>query len=156
MVTDAKIKAMVKRCVKHLMKKKSELNLPKNASETALKCLTVYNRKNGRSWAGDRMIKINAKCWQFGNKQWEEYDRLGKTPVIGDIKVTDDDDILMCLVSHEVAHFIQFTYTHTFPQYLLNKAKKDKAHGECFQTIYRYLRGDLVNPTIKAKYQSTQ
>lgn len=150
-VTEAKVKAMVKRCVKHLMKKKYELNLPKNAADNALACLKVYARKDGRSWAGLNTIKINIKNWQFGNKTFEEYDRVAKTPVIGNIKVNDDEDILMCLVAHEVAHFIQFTYYNWFPLYMKNKQDRDRGHGECFQTIYRYLRGDLVNPIIEAK-----
>jgi len=150
-ITEAKVRAAVKRCMKHLMKKKYELNLPKSATENALKRLEVYTRRDGRSWAGHNMIKINTTCWQFGNKSWSEYDRLTKTPVIGGIEVTDDEDILMCLVAHEISHFVQFTYRNWFPEYLKKKQDKDRGHGECFQTIYRYLRSDLVNPAIESK-----
>ena len=152
MITEAKVASMVKRCVKHLMKKKYELNLPKSAPDTALRCLKVYTRKDGRSWAGDCLLKINTKCWQFGNKKWSEYSRIAKQHEIGNIQVNDDEDILMCLVAHEVSHFIQYTYTNRFPEYMQRKQDKDRGHGECFQTIYRYLRQDLVNPMIENKF----
>ena len=152
-ITEAKVQAMVKRCVKHLMKKKYELNLPKSATENALKQLKVYTRVNGRSWAGHNMLKINTTCWQFGNKTWSEYSRYEKNPVIGNIAVSDDEDILMCLVAHEVSHFIQYTYRNWFPTYLKEKRDNDRGHGPCFQTIYRYLRADLVNPTIQKKLE---
>ena len=38
-----------------------------------------------------------------------------------------------------------------WPEYLARKHDKDKGHGECFQTIYRYLREGLVNPMIESK-----
>jgi hypothetical protein len=150
-ITEAKVRAAVKRCMKHLMKKQYELNLPKSAPENALRCLKVYTRTDGRSWAGHNLLKINTKCWQFGTKEWSEYNRVAKTPVIGNIQVVDDEDILMCLVAHEISHFVQFTYRNWFPEYLKKKQKKDRGHGECFQTIYRYLRADLVNPMIESK-----
>jgi len=41
------------------------------------------------------------------------------------------------------------------PKYMAEKSYSDKGHGECFQTIYRYLREGLVNPSIKAKMEYT-
>jgi len=145
------VEEMVKLCVRHLRKKKYELDLPKSAVNNAVKRLKVYARRNGRSWAGHNMIKINALCWQFGNSVWSEYSRFNDDPVIGRIEVSDNKDILLCLVAHEVSHFIQFTYYNWFPEYLKKKQDKDRGHGECFQTIYRYLRADLVNPIINEK-----
>ena len=150
-ITEAKVQAMIKRCVKHLMKKKYELNLPKNTVDNALNSLNVYTRMNGRSSAGLNIININTTCWQFGMKTWSEYSRYKKNPVIGNIEVNDDEDILMCLVAHEVSHFIQYTYRNWFPTYMKEKKSRDRGHGECFQTIYRYLRQDLVNPIIESK-----
>jgi len=148
------VEDMVKLCVRHLRKKKYELNLPKSAVDNAVKCLKVYARRNGRSWAGHNMIKINVLCWQFGNSEWSEYSRFNMDPVIGRITVTDNRDILLCLVAHEVSHFIQFTYYNWFPEYMKRKQDKDRGHGECFRTIYRYLRSDLVNPIINQKQEA--
>jgi hypothetical protein len=147
------VEEMVKLCVRHLRKKKYELNLPKSAVNNAVKRLSIYKRRNGRSWAGHNMLKINVLCWQFDNSAWTEYKRFNDDPVIGRIEVTDNKDILLCLIAHEVSHFIQYTYANWFPEYLKKKQNKDRGHGECFQTIYRYLRADLVNPIINEKRQ---
>lgn len=152
-ITEAKVKAVVKKCMTHLRKKKYELNLPAEATAHAIKCLNVYKRANGTSSAGFHHIKINTSCWQFGNKKWVEYKSFTNSPVIGEIDVMDDEDILLCLVAHEVSHFVQYTYRKTFPSYLQQKKETDRGHGECFKTIYRYLRQDLVNPTIKSKLE---
>src|SRR6056300_1746697 len=93
------VEEMVKLCVRHLRKKKYELDLPKSAVNNAVKRLKVYARRNGRSWAGHNMIKINALCWQFGNSVWSEYSRFNDDPVIGQIEVSDNKDILLCLVA---------------------------------------------------------
>src|SRR5210317_1452901 len=121
------VEDMVKICVRHLRKKKYELNLPKSAVDNAVKRLKVYARRNGRSWAGQNMIKINVLCWQFGNSTWGEYERFNNDPVIGRIDVNDNRDILLCLVAHEVSHYVQYTFRNWFPEYL----KKDyrKPHG---------------------------
>ena len=150
------VEDMVKLCVRHLRKKKYELNLPKSAINNAVNRLHVYKRRNGRSWAGHNKLAINVLCWQFGRSVWSEYKRFNDDPVIGRIEVTDNKDILLCLVAHEVSHFIQYTYTNWFPPYLVNKQKKDRGHGECFQTIYRYLRADLVNPIINEKREKKE
>ena len=148
-ITEAKVQAAVKRCMKHLMKKQYELNLPKSAVDDALSHLRVYTRKNGTSRAGQCIIMINTSCWQFDNKEWSEYSAFNKDPVIGRIDVTDNEDILLCLVAHELSHYVQYTFRNWFPEYL----KKDyrKPHGATFQKLYRYLRRDLVNPTIESK-----
>lgn len=148
-ITEAKVRAAVKRCMKHLMKKQYELNLPKSAVEDAISHLRVYKRKDGTSRAGQCMIMINTSCWQFGNKSWSEYKSFVNDPVIGRINVMDDEDILLCLVAHEVSHYVQYTFRNWFPEYL----KKDyrKPHGPTFQKLYRYLRRDMVNPMIESK-----
>ena len=143
------VEDMVKLCIRHLRKKKYELDLPKSAIDDAIKHLHVYKRKNGTSNAGFRCININVLNWQFGNKAWNEYNSFNDDPVIGRIEVNDNKDILLCLVAHEVSHYVQYTFRNWFPEYL----KKDyrKPHGRTFQKIYRYLRADLVNPMIESK-----
>ena len=143
------VEKMVKQCIKHLRKKKYELNIPKSALEDCIIDLNVYKRKNGRSNAGFRCININVLCWQFHNKVWTEYKSFDDDPVIGKIEVNDNSDILLCLVAHEVSHYVQYTYRNWFPEYL--KKEYRKPHGKTFQKIYRYLRADLVNPTIESK-----
>lgn len=143
------VEKMVKQCIRHLRKKKYELNIPKSALEDCILDLNVYKRKRGLSSAGFREININVNCWQFNNNGWCEYKAFHDDPVIGYIEVNDNLDILLCLVAHEVSHYVQYTYRNWFPEYL----KKDyrKPHGRTFQKIYRYLRADLVNPTIEAR-----
>jgi len=148
-ITEAKVRAAVKRCMKHLMKKQYELNLPKSAVDDALRHLRVYKRKDGTSNAGMCCININTTCWQFGNKSWSEYKAFINDPVIGRINVIDDEDILLCLVAHEVSHYVQYTFRNWFPEYL--KKTYRKPHGPTFQKLYRYLRRDMVNPMIESK-----
>ena len=151
MITEKDVIDTVKLCMKELRKKKYELNLTPQDTKNALTYLKIYNRTNGRSYGGFRILKINLKCWQFGNKRWTEYKRFNDNKVIGAIDVTDDYDILLCLVAHEVSHLVQYTCRNKMPIYLYKKARADNGHGECFQTIYRYLREGLVNPTIELK-----
>ena len=151
MIREKDVIDTVKLCMKHLRRKEYELNLTPKDTDKALRYLKVYNRTNGRSYAGFCMLKINLKCWQFGNKRWVEYKRFNDNKVIGAIDVTDDHDILLLLVAHEVSHFVQYTCTMNMPLYLRKKLNKDRGHGEGFQTIYRYLRQGLVNPHIESK-----
>lgn len=151
MVTEKDVIAAVKLCMKHLRKKEYELNLTPKHSAMALKYLTTYRRKNGRSWAGFCKLHINLECWQFGNKRWTEYKRFNNDKVIGAIDVTDDQDILLLLVAHEVSHFVQYTCKGPMPDFVKRKLMGDRGHGEGFQYLYRNLRRDLVNPIIESK-----
>jgi len=145
------IEEMVKMCMRQLKKKEYEMKLTAQDVHNAVKHLNVYRRQNGRSHAGYRNISINAACWQFGNKKWVEYKSFTKDKCIGQIEVSDNNDILLCLVAHEVSHYVQYTHSSKMPQYLRNKKSNDRGHGDCFKTIYRYLRRDLVNPIIEAR-----
>ncbi len=151
MVTEQDVIKMVKLCMKHLRKKQYELNLSPKHSEMALRYLKTYNRTRGRSWGGFCILSINLKCWQFGNKRWTEYKRFNKDKVIGQIDVTDDQDILLLLVAHEVSHFVQYTCTGVMPEKFKKRFREDRGHGEGFQYLYRILRRDLVNPMIESK-----
>ena len=143
-----KVQKLVKLCVKHLKKKQYELDLPKNAIENALNVLVVKNIKDVPSRAGANMIRINIGYWQMGNPTATEYKAFNDDPTIGQIDITDDDDHLLVMVAHEVAHHIQYRYCPNVARYRNNYRKP---HGECFQAIYRYLRRDLVNPMIEAR-----
>jgi hypothetical protein len=145
------VEQMVKICMRHLKKKEYEMKLTTQDVHNAVKHLNVYRRRNGRSSAGYRNININVDCWQFGNKVWTEYKSFKKDPIIGEIKVNDKLDTLLCLVAHEVSHYVQYTHGSKMPQHLRSRKSNDRGHGDCFKTIYRYLRRDLVNPTIEAR-----
>lgn len=151
MVTEKDVIKAVKLCMKELRKKKYEMNLTVEDSRKALHYLKTYRRVNGRSWGGFCKISINLECWQFGNKRWKEYKRFNKDKVIGQIDVTDDYDILLLLVAHEVSHFVQYTCKGNMPEWMRKKFRNDRGHGEGFQYIYRNLRRELVNPMIEAK-----
>lgn len=149
MVTETQVKTAIKKCMRHLRKKNYEMKLTPEDTKRILSDLKVYKRENGRSSAGRSSIKICTTCWQFGNKRWTEYKSFNKHPAIGAIEVNDDEDILMCLVAHEVAHYVQYTFITKMPQFLRNK--DTSPHGERFKMIYEWLRRDLVNPTIQEK-----
>jgi hypothetical protein len=143
-----KVERMVRRCIRHLRKKEYELNLPQCAADDAIRCLEVKKIAGTPSRAGAYLIRINLGYWQFGNSYHTEYKAYNADPTIGAIQVEDDDDHLMIMVAHEVAHHIQYRYGHRINRFRYNYRKP---HGDCFRQIYRYLRKDLVNPGIKKK-----
>jgi len=149
----AQVKRLIKMCIRHLKKKQYELDLPKNAADIALDVLEVKKRINTPSRAGADLIRINLEYWQMDNPVATEYAAFNDDPVIGKIDVTDRDDQLLVMVAHEVAHHIQYRYCPNVARF---KANYRKPHGDCFKTIYRYLRRDLVNPMIEARMKEIQ
>ena len=141
------IKEYVTLCMKHLRKKKYELGLNASATKRILSDLKFAHGPKARGYGGFESISIPTNYWQYGNTVFQEYKRLSKDKVIGNIKVKDDKDILLIIVAHEVSHYVQYTFN--LPKHL--RKKKNLPHGEVFQTIYRYLRRDLVNPTINGE-----
>jgi len=144
---------MTLRMIRHLAKREYELNIPYTRVRDRIKSkkhplIKVISRKGSTNSAGHMGFTYNTKYWQFDNDKHIEYDRFKSDPVIGNIHVTDNEDHLMVICAHEVAHFIQFTYARKLKRF---RDTYQKPHGKCFQTLYRYLRRDLVNPTIKAK-----
>lgn len=117
------------------------------AYSIALECLQIKPVK--RSKAGKDRIIISNKCWQFGNEYWKEYNAFNNDPVIGRIKVSSHKDSLLCLVSHELSHHVQYRYLPHMEKY---KGQWRKPHGEGFKAIYRCLRQYYVNPKIKEGY----
>lgn len=147
-----KVERMVHKCLRLLARKDYYLGFDYTAAKKhASYCLRVFRRTNGRSNAGANNISINMSCWQFGNNAWKEYARLNNDPTIGSIRVGSDDDILMILVAHEVAHYVQRRYVPSLRTARHVRALDDKPHGERFKYVYRILRRDLVNPAINEK-----
>lgn len=143
-----KVERMVRKCMRHLKKKEYELDLPNGCIDKAVKCLEVKKIPMSPSRAGYHVIRINLGYWQFGNSYHTEYSAFKDDPTIGKIEVVDDDDHLLIMVAHEVAHHVQYRYA---PRVKRFRGLWEKPHGECFKWIYRYLRRDLVNPIVNEK-----
>jgi hypothetical protein len=138
------IESYAKKCMKLLMKKEYELDIPRDAQHRIP--ITIRKRKNSPSRGGPSGIDINLGYWQIGNQFHTEYKAFNDDKTIGKIEcggVTENH--LMVTVAHEIAHYVQYRYAHRVPRF---KGKWQKPHGEAFRTIYRYLRQDLVNGSI--------
>jgi len=145
-------KKYIRDMVRLLSKKEYELNLPKNAKDTALKVLKFVHNPNHRSRAGAHVIKINLGAWwHYGRPEFVEYSFFSKDPVIGTIKTHSEWDELLVLAAHELAHHIQHRYAKYLPRY---RSINDRGHGDIFKSIYRYLRRDFVNKKINTDYTS--
>lgn len=142
---------MTLKMIRHLAKKEYELDIPYAKVRDKLrrhKMIKLISRNRSTNSAGAIGFTYNKKYWQFDNDLHSEYKAYEKDPVIGDIAVNDNEDHLMIICAHEAAHYIQYTWARKQKRF---RGKWEKPHGKCFQTLYRYLRRDLVNPTIKAK-----
>ena len=134
----------------------SHLWVTKKMSQTyvtkkLMKDTIFYQRSNGRSKAG-RYIHL---CYgdMFNSKTyWHEYGHINKDPVIGYTKINDNEDMILCLVAHELAHYIEKTYTSCLPDYLKREVNT-LPHGKRWQGLYRIMRYNVVNPFIQQKAQ---
>jgi len=150
-VTRKRVASVVRRCIRHLMKKKYALNLPAGAAERGVQSIKISYSKAGTCYAGRDIISINSNFDLFGKPRFVEYSSFAKDPIIGDISVVDDKDMLWLVVAHEVAHFVQFTFADRFPPNRWKPREITKSHGKCWKALYRILRKDLVNPKIRAR-----
>jgi len=145
-VTTKEVKDMIRLCMKHLSKKEYELRINKKTIQYALDILKVCHAKaNGATHGGRNSIKINLAYWQFkkGIQTFVEYKAFNKDKHIGEIQTYNYHQSLLLVVAHEVAHHVQEKQCSLIPRY---RNTYQKAHGLCFQDIYRTLRKDLVNP----------
>ena len=146
------IKKMVRKCIRLLHKKEYELNLPKDATDIALKRLSIVDKNvNGATYASCNIIQINLSYWQHckGYPHYEgEYKSYDADPIIGGVTVNSLEEALWVTVAHEVSHYIQDRYCPRIKRF---KHTYSKPHGDCFKAIYRYLRRDLVNPILKGE-----
>ena len=141
---------MVRRCMNHLKKKEYELNITQARVDEAVRVTRVVNKDyaNGATYAGKHVIQINTAYWQHGEKNQIEYKAFNSDPVIGQVNDVTEEEQFMLTVAHEVSHHVQYTVCRSIPRY---KSTFRKAHGKCFQSVYRYLRRDLVNPIIEKR-----
>jgi hypothetical protein len=149
-VTTKEVEGMVRLCMKHLSKKEYELRIGKETIQYALDILKVCHVKaEGATHGGSKSIKINLAHWQFqkGIQTCREYKAFNKDKHIGEIQTYNYHQSLLLVVSHEVAHHVQHKQGSSIPRY---RNTWQKAHGLCFQDIYRMLRKDLINPMCTA------
>lgn len=143
--TQVKIEKMILKCMRLLRKKEYELNITTEDVRKSIKYLKVTNAT--RSCAGAHEINIGLKSWSLspGRKDFREYDAYAADKEIGSRSIKSVDEALFLIVAHEVSHFVQYRYCPKVKRFQYNYLKP---HGDCFKTIYRYLRKDLVNPEI--------
>ena len=140
------IKQMVRACMNHLKKKEYELFINKNHVDNAVK-VTNFSNNCWRSRAGENRISINIGGYKYskGFHKAIEYDAYRKDPIIGERNVSCWQDHVFIVVAHEVSHHVQRTVCRSIPRY---KETHRKSHGKCFQSVYRYLRRDFINPIL--------
>jgi len=152
-----KVERMVRKCMNVLKKKEYELDLTKAHVDRAVKLTKVVDRKWSMSGnrAGANSININLSYWQY-RKDWDnkdkqfnkiEYANYSKDKVIGSRPVKNMEEALWISVAHEVAHHVQYAQCPRIKRFRKNYRKP---HGDCFKTIYRYLRKDFINPMLDA------
>lgn len=145
--------------------------LTKAQKAKALKVLEVKkpNRDSSNcSKAGRNRILINLSYWQIKNVEagkvtgfrpitretkdghvwWREYKSFDNDPRCGGmfVKNGDVDHGNLIQVTHEMAHYVQFTLWHS------DKSRwryMRQPHGEGFKQIYRILRDRFVNDPEK-------
>lgn len=149
--------------------------LTKAQKAKALKVLEVKkpNRDSSNcSKAGRNRILINLSYWQVKNVEagkvtgfrpitsqtkdghvyWREYKSFDNDPRCGGmfVKNGDVDHGNLIQVTHELAHYVQFTLWHS------DKSRwryMRQPHGEGFKQIYRILRDRFVNnPREREKF----
>ena len=146
-----KVERMVRKCMNVLKKKEYELDLKKSDVDRAVKVTRLVDKEwcNGATYGGRNVIQINLSYWQHSDKPHyeREYKAYDADKVIGGRQVNDMDESLWMTVAHEVAHHIQRAYCPRIKRFAKNHRKP---HGDCFKTIYRYLRKDFINPMLDA------
>jgi hypothetical protein len=141
--------------------------LTKAQKAKALKVLEVKkpNRDSSNcSKAGRNRILINLSYWQIKNVEagvvkgfrpitsqtkdghvyWREYKSFDNDPRCGGmfVKNGDVDHGNLIQVTHEMAHYVQYTLWHSDKS---RWAHMRQPHGEGFKQIYRILRDRFVN-----------
>lgn len=153
--TDAKnlVAKLTKQCLREMSKKKYEItrytyvNCPNITYKEMLKDINIHVKKRGqRSYGSKEGISIDVSEYLKGDTHMYEYDAYKDNPIIGEFDA-DPETVLLGVVAHEVAHFIQHRYG---PATRHLKNNFSKPHGEGFQWIYLQLRKEIVNPRIEA------
>lgn len=144
------VKHFVNLCLKEISKAEHEIMLgSKRATLTALRNFNIdIKAKSQRSYGGAARISIDVMNLRKGKTFLHEYKAYADDPVIGAVETFDPELVLLGVVAHEIAHYIQHR-TGVYTSWLKRTYKKP--HGEGFQAIYRILRSRVVNPLIEAR-----
>lgn len=146
-----KVERMVRKCMNVLKKKEYELDLTKADVDRAVRVTRLVDKGwcNGATYGGRNVIQINLSYWQHSDKPHyeREYKAYDSDKVIGGRQVRNLEESLWMTVAHEVAHHVQYAQCPRIKRFRKNYRKP---HGDCFKTIYRYLRKDFINPMLDA------
>jgi len=147
------IKKMVRKCMNHLKKKEYELNITTADVDKAVDVTRIVNKsanatyvKAGRNNTVSAM-QFNLSYYQHIDEEHyqREYKNFDSDPQIGGRKCLNLNHAFLMTVSHEVSHLVQRIKAPKIKRFAKTHSK---SHGDCFKSIYRYLRRDLVNPII--------
>ena len=147
------IKKMVRKCMNHLKKKEYELNITTSDVDKAVAVTRIVNKsanatyvKHGRNNTVSAM-QFNLSYYQHIDEEHyqREYKSYDNDPQIGGRKCLNLNHAYLITVSHEVSHLVQRIQAPKIKRFAKTHSK---SHGDCFKSIYRYLRRDLVNPII--------
>jgi hypothetical protein len=129
---------MAARCMKELSKR--EYEMPRFNRKVTVK--TKY--RDQRSYGGAEGISIDVSCLRKQRTFHREYDAYADCKLIGSYNCDDPKMVLLGIVAHEVAHHVQYRYAKS------TRFKKTwrKPHGDCFRTLYRYLRVKFINEHV--------
>lgn len=129
---------MAAKCMRELSKKQYEL--------PRFNCkLTVKTKHRGqRSYGGGEGISIDVSCLRKRESFLREYDAYAKCGVIGSYNCESPEMVLFGIVAHEIAHHVQYRYAKN----TRFRETWRKPHGECFRTLYRYLRIKFINEHV--------
>mgnify|MGYP003658355787 CR=1 FL=1 len=146
-----------KLCIREMAKKEYELRRrgigsriePVTVIDLQACCRVRVKYRGQRSYGSFYGIKIDIKPLRNACGAFYEYNAYNDDPVIGGseacgLTYTPKGHLLMT-VAHEVSHYLQHQCgPHT--RWLRDTYRKPHGHG--FQSIYRKLRSQVVNPTM--------
>jgi hypothetical protein len=133
-----------KMCLREMAKKEHEIDW---SYQQLLNGITVKIKNRGQcSYGGINSITIDVCYIRRNSTELTEYRAYARDPVIGDVDDITPELVLLGVVAHEVAHYIQ---DRCGPYTRWLKKTYRKPHGEGFQAIYRILRSRIVNPLIE-------
>lgn len=159
---EALVYETTKLCARVARRKSSELSLPSDWKPRVkiswsrgrsrsrggrISSTHTYGHHGGISLVMHRYVPVSGD----GGGTFSEYKMFADDPTIGAFQSDDWRDAVKALVAHEVAHAIQYWIFAHKPGGRHRRIDYKTAHGQGFRMIYALLRGELVNPSLRAK-----
>lgn len=150
------VKKFVLLCLKEIGRREHEIKMrDKKAPYTLRKAtlkelsnMTVHVKaRSQRSSGSDDSITIDIMYLRRKITKIWEYKSFAEDSVIGSVEMADPETVLLAVVAHEVAHYVQY---RAGPHTYWLRRHFSKPHGQGFRQIYRILRSRIVNPRINA------